>query len=246
MDLTNKTILVVGGATGIGQATAGVCTAHGAQVIIADYNESAGQQSATQAGRGTRFYPVNVADENSVKSLFARIAEQYGHLDVLIQTAGVLQGAFIPVAEFPLSTFQNVVDINATGSFLCAKYAVPLIKQAGGGVIILVSSVAATGVSSSVAYGTSKGSVTSLGVTLANKLASESIRVNVVHPGGIKTPMKLSVIGREAELRGQSGEQAMTEAAAGSELGEPEGVGKILAWLASDEADYVRGFLTTR
>jgi NAD(P)-dependent dehydrogenase (short-subunit alcohol dehydrogenase family) len=97
-----------------------------------------------------------------------------------------------------------------------------------------------------VAYGTSKGSVSSLGVTLASKLAPDHIRVNVVHPGGIKTNMKLSVIGREAELRSQSGAQAMAQARAGSELGEPEGVGKILAWLASDEADYVRGFLTTR
>src|SRR5205807_1073319 len=123
------------------------------------------------------FVKVNVADEASVKAMFAWIAEQYDHLDVLIQTAGVLKGAYVPVEEFTLETFQSVVDINATGSFLCAKYAVPLIKKAGRGVIILVSSVAATGVSSSVAYGTSKGSVSSLGVTLAHKLAPDHIRV---------------------------------------------------------------------
>jgi NAD(P)-dependent dehydrogenase (short-subunit alcohol dehydrogenase family) len=244
MDLTNKTILVVGGATGIGKAAADVCAARGATVIVADFNAQEGQQTASAIGG--LFVPVNVADEASVQALFAQIAQRYGHLDVLIQTAGVLRGAYVPVADFPLETFQSVVDINATGSFLCSKYAVPLIKKAGRGVIVLVSSVAATGVSSSVAYGTSKGSVTSLGITLAAKLAADNIRVNVVHPGGIKTNMKLSVIGREAELRGQSGEQAMAQAAAGAELGEPEGVGKILAFLASDEADYVRGFLTTR
>lgn len=216
----------------------------GAKVIIADYNEAAGAETAAAAG--AMYVPVNVADENSVKALFARIAEQYDHLDVLIQTAGVLKGAYVPVEEFSLETFTNVVDINATGSFLCTKYAVPMIKKAGGGAIILISSVAAIGVSSSVAYGASKGSVSSLGVTLANKLAEDNIRVNVVHPGGIKTNMKLSVIGAEAETRGQSGEQAIAQAAAGAELGEPEGVGKILAWLASDEAEYVRGFLFTR
>ena len=244
MDLSNKTILVVGGASGIGRATAEVCSARGASVIVADYDQASGTQTATAIA--APFVQVNVANEASVKAMFAWIAEQYDHLDVLVQTAGVLKGAYVPVEAFELETFQSVIDINATGSFLCAKYAVPLIKKAGRGVIILVSSVAATGVSSSVAYGTSKGSVSSLGVTLANKLASEHIRVNVVHPGGIKTNMKLSVIGREAELRGQSGEQAIAEARAGSLLGEPEGVGKILAWLASDEADYVRGFLTTR
>jgi NAD(P)-dependent dehydrogenase (short-subunit alcohol dehydrogenase family) len=244
MDLNNKNILVVGGASGIGKATAEVCAARGASVIVADYDQASGTQTA--AAIAAPFVPVNVADEASVKAMFAWIAGQYDHLDVLIQTAGVLKGAYAPVEAFELETFQNVIDINATGSFLCAKYAVPLIKKAGRGVIILVSSVAATGVSSSVAYGTSKGSVSSLGVTLARKLAAEHIRVNVVHPGGIKTNMKLSVIGREAELHGQSGERAMAQAKSGSELGEPEGVGKILAWLASDEADYVRGFLTTR
>jgi NAD(P)-dependent dehydrogenase (short-subunit alcohol dehydrogenase family) len=244
MELNGKIILVVGGATGIGKATAEVCAGYGATVIVADFNKAAGEETA-QGIKGT-FIPVNVADEASVIAMSKQIGAQFGRLDVLVQTAGILKGAYVPVPDFPLETFQQVVDINATGSFLCAKYAVPLIKKTGKGVIILASSVAATGVSSSVAYGTSKGSVTSLGVTLAAKLAADNIRVNVVHPGGIKTYMKLSVIGAEAEMRGQSGEQAIAEANAGTQLGEPEGVGKILAWLASDEADYVRGFLTTR
>ncbi len=244
MELTNKTILVVGGAMGIGKATAIECAARGASVIVADYNATEG--AATTAACGGVFVQVNVADESSVKAMCATIAEHHDHINVLIQTAGVLKGAYVPVVEFPLQTFENVLDINATGSFLCAKYGVPLIKQAGGGVIVLISSVAAIGVSSSVAYGTSKGAVSSLGVTLANKLAADNIRVNVVHPGGIKTYMKLSVIGAEAEMRGGSSEQAIAQAAAGAELGEPEGVAKILAFLASDEADYVRGFLFTR
>src|SRR5512141_714785 len=192
MDLTRKIILVVGGATGIGKAAAQTCAARGASVIVADFNEAAGAETA--AAFGGQYVPVNVADEASVRALFSKVAEQHDHLDVLIQTAGVLRGAYVPVEEFPLETFQSVVDINATGSFLCAKYGVPLIKKAGKGVIILVSSVAATGVSSSVAYGTSKGSVSSLGITLASKLAADNIRVNVVHPGGIKSAMMRSVI----------------------------------------------------
>lgn len=244
MELNGKIILVVGGAAGIGKAAAEECAAIGATVVVADFNQEAGE--ATAAGINAQFVQVNVASEASVQAMMARVSELYGRLDVLVQTAGVLKGAYMSVPEFPLETFQEVVDINATGSFLCAKYAVPLLKKTGRGVILLVSSVAATGVSSSVAYGTSKGSVSSLGVTLAQKLAADNIRVNVIHPGGIKTYMKLSVIAREAELRGQSGEQAIAEASSGSSLGEPQGVGKILAWLASDEADYVRGFLTTR
>jgi 3(or 17)beta-hydroxysteroid dehydrogenase len=244
MDLNHKIILVVGGAAGIGRAAAEVCAARGASVVVADLDEKEG--AATAARAGGWFAPVDVTDEASVKRLFAQVGQRHGRLDVLIQAAGVLRGAYIPVEEFPLSIFQSVVGVNLTGSFLCSREAVPWMKKAGRGVILLVSSVAATGVSSSVAYGSSKGGVTSLGVTLAGKLAPDGIRVNVVHPGGIKTNMKLSVIAREAELRGQSGEQARAAAEAGTDLGEPEGVGRVLAWLASDEADYVRGFIHTR
>ena len=244
MNLDKRIVLVVGGAAGIGRAAAEECASRGATVVVADVNEKEGV-AAAQATQGW-FVPVDVTEESSVAKLFDGIAARYGKLDVLIQAAGILQGAYFPVEEFPLEVFRNVVDVNLVGSFLCSKAAVPLMKKAGRGVILLVSSVAATGVSSSVAYGSSKGGVSSLGVTLAGKLAPDNIRVNVVHPGGIKTNMKLSVIAREAELRGGSGEQAWATAAAGSELGEPAGVGRILAWLAGDDADYVRGFIHTR
>jgi 3-oxoacyl-[acyl-carrier protein] reductase len=109
-------------------------------------------------------------------------------------------------------------------------------------VIILVSSGAAVGGSSSVAYGASKGGVNSLGITLAAKLAPENIRVNVVMPGNIDTGMKRSVIAAEAEKSGKS----LEDAVAASKLGVPEGVAQVLAWLVSDDADYVRGMITTR
>ncbi|MCS7061472.1 MAG: SDR family oxidoreductase [Anaerolineae bacterium] len=244
MELKDKVVLITGGAAGIGRAAAEVCAARGARVVIADFNEAEG--AAVARAIDGLFVPVDVADEASVKRLFEQIDAYFGRLDALIAAAGVLKGAYVPVEDFPLDVFRQVIQINLTGSFLCAKHAVPLMKRTGKGVIVLISSIAATSVSSSVAYGSSKGGVSSLGITLAGKLAPDNIRVNVVHPGGIKTNMKLSVIAREAELKGQSGEQARAEAAAGSELGEPEGVGKILAWLVSDDADYVRGFLHTR
>lgn len=238
--LTGKVVLVVGAAAGIGQATAALCAARGAMVVVADLLEDAGQQTA--ATIGGRFLPVNVTDVASVEALMHAIGEQFGRLDVLIQTAGVLRGAYTSVDDFPLETWRMVLDVNLTGSFLCAKYAVPLLRKAGGGVIILVSSGAAVGGSSSVAYGASKGGVNSLGITLANKLAPEKIRVNVVMPGNIDTAMKRDVISVEAEQSGRS----LADAVAASKLGAPEGVAKVLAWLASDDADYVRGMISTR
>lgn len=238
MNLQHKIVAIVGGATGIGKATAEICAAAGATVIIADFNETEGR--ATASAVGGAFFPVNVADESSVAAAFAGIGEKYGRLDALIQTAGILRGAFVPLEEFELATFKSVIDVNLIGSFLCAKHAVPLLKKAGKGVIVLVSSGAAIGGSSSYAYGASKGGVNALGITLANKLAADNIRVNVVMPGNIDTAMKRSVIAAEQERLGPGGEQQQLS------LGEPAGVGRILAWLASDDADYVRGMIQTR
>lgn len=254
MELNNKIVLVVGGAAGIGKATAEVCAARGATVIVADYNEEAGAavvegilaQGQPAGADRVCFIPVNATDETSVARMYEQIGSRYGRLDALVQCAGVLKGAFVPVEEFPLDVFRNVVEVNMVGSFLCSKHAVPLMKQNGKGVIVLVSSGAAQGGSSSVAYGASKGGVSSMGITLAGKLAADNIRVNVVHPGEIRTAMKLSVIAAEAELKGHSADEAVVQTSAGSRLGEPEGVGRILAWLVSDDADYVRGFLHTR
>lgn len=240
MNLIGKIILVVGGAAGIGRATASLCNEAGATVIIADIDSKAGAETASALG--LKFIQVNVSDEDSVKALFEQIKREHGRLDVLLQTAGILRGAYLPIEEFALETWHSVLDVNVTGSFLCAKYAVPLMKTAGKGVIVLVSSIAATNGSSSYAYGTSKGGVTSLGVTMARKLEEFNIRVNVLHPGNIDTSMKRSVIEREAEMAGQSLKARLADYS----LGVPEGVGKVLAWLASDDADYVCGFISTR
>lgn len=241
-DLKNKVILVVGGAAGIGRAAVELCLAGGAQVIAADIDRAAGEALAGESGG--LFLPVDVSDETSVEALYAEIARRYGRLDVLLHTAGILQGAFVPLDEFQLETFRRVLEVNTTGSFLCARHAVPLMRKAGKGVIVLVSSGAATGGSSSFAYGTSKGGVNSLGVVLANDLAQDHIRVNVVSPGNIDTGMKRSVIAADVQRQGRPGdfEKAVSE----SGLGEPLGVARVLAWLASDEADYVRGGISTR
>ena len=242
MDLNGKIVLVVGGATGIGRATAELCAQRGARVIVADRDETVGTESAQACG-GT-FLPVNVTDEESVRAMIAAVEQTHGRLDALVHTAGVLKGAFVPLEEFSLETFRMVLDVNTTGSFLCAREAAKLMKKAGKGVIILLSSGAATGGSSSFAYGTSKGGVNSLGIVLSNALTPLNIRVNVVAPGNIDTPMKRSVIAADVERRGKPEE--MEKAVVDSRLGTPEGMARLLAFLVSDDADYVRGLISTR
>ena len=234
MDLKGKIILVVGGATGIGRATAELCRQRGAEVLVADISPA--------ENWGGIFYKVDVTNDSSVSGMFTEIDQHFGRLDALVQTAGILKGAFTPLSELDVTTFTQVLGVNVTGIFLCAKHAEPLMKKNGSGVVILLSSGAATGGSSSLAYGASKGGVNSLAITLTNRLAPHNIRVNVVSPGNIDTPMKRSVIEADAKRQGAPMEKLVSE----SNLGMPEGVAKLVAFLVSDDADYVRGLINTR
>src|SRR5512138_3618887 len=112
-DLRGKIILVAGGAAGIGAATAILCAERCAEVIIADLDEEAGKQTAEKSG--ATFLHVNVTEEASVREMAAYIEKTYGRLDVLIQTAGVLLGAFTSIEELTLETFSKVMEVNVTG-----------------------------------------------------------------------------------------------------------------------------------
>lgn len=250
MSLQGKVIIVTGGAQGIGAATAQLCAARGASVVIADVNARDGEQvvaSIRAAGGDAWFQHTDIRDEGEVHVLIDGVRERHGRLDVLVAAAGVLKGAYLQPEELSLEDFQTVLDVNVKGIFLCAKYAAPLLEASGRGVIIVLASGAGvTGPSSSLAYGASKGGVNGLAMTMAHHLAPRGIRVNVVCPGEIATAMKLSVIAAEAQRAGRSQEEAIAQAQAQGRLGTPEGVARIIAFLASDEADYVRGAVFTR
>ena len=244
MNLHNKTILIVGGALGIGQATARLCAERGATVIVADFNITEGNATAKEVNGA--FIQVDVTDEASVQAMCAQIEQAHGKLDVLIQTAGILKGAYVALEDFELATLRQVIDVNTIGSFLCAKYAKPLLLRGQLPVIILISSPAAYGVSSSYAYAMSKGGVSALGTTMAGKLAPEGIRVNVVFPGSVNTFMKRSVIEADAMRKGDDPQAVLAKEEQAGSLIDPAGVGKVLAFLASDDAEYVRGSVSTR
>jgi NAD(P)-dependent dehydrogenase (short-subunit alcohol dehydrogenase family) len=248
MQLQGKTVLITGGSQGIGAATAQLCAAHGAFVEIADVNRQGGELVAAEicaAGGQARFEHVDVTDEAAVRVLMAGIGDRHGRLDVMICAAGVLKGAFLQPEELEVDVFESVMNINVRGAFICAKYATPLLASIGHGVIIIIASGAGVvGPSSSLAYGASKGGANGLGMTLASRLAPRGIRVNVVCPGEIVTQMKLSVVATQAVREGRDPEAAVEKAR--QEMGSPDGIARVLAFLASDDADYVRGTLFTR
>ena len=248
-DLTGKIIVVTGGAQGIGGAAARLCAERGGQVIIADWNPTQGSKAAAvlhELGYEASFLQVDVRSPEAVEKLMTEVQAQFGRLDVLICAAGIFRGAYQPPDELSIEDFEAVVDVNLKGVFLCTKYAMPLFDARGnGGTIIIVGSPAGvTGASGSLAYGASKGGVNGYGMTLARHISKREIRVNVICPGGINTELKLGVVEAEARLNGKAVDVAVNEAK--QQLGDPDGVGRVIAFLASDEASYVRGTLYTR
>ncbi|MCC7446085.1 MAG: SDR family oxidoreductase [Anaerolineae bacterium] len=246
--LENKVIVITGGAQGIGEATGQLCAERGATVVLADLKQEQGEQAAAAIrGQGCQadFVAVDVTDDAQVKALFDTVRQRYGRLDVLVCAAGILLGPYLQPEEFPVDVFEKVIDVNVKGPFLCAKYAAPLLEASGKGVMIVVASGAGViGPSSSLAYGASKGGANGLGMTLQGHLAPRGIRVNVICPGNIVTDMKMSVEVAKAQREGASVAEALEKAR--QNYGVPMGVARVIAFMASAEADYLRGTLHTR
>lgn len=237
---------ITGGARGIGGAAARVFAHRGARVLLGDVLQEEGEATAAairRAGGEAAFVHTDVRQEADCCALVERAWEAYGRLDSLVCCAGILRGSQVPVEELDGEIYAEVLDVNLKGTFFCVKAAVPRLRQSGGGVILLLASGAGVrGPSSSMAYGSSKGGVHGLFLTLEPRLAAQGIRVHDICPGSIDTLMMRHVIEQGARARGQSPDQALAQ----STLGDPEGVARILAFLVSPEADYVRGTIFTR
>lgn len=246
MRLAGKVALITGGASGIGRCTARRFAAEGARVVIADRDRDAGAALAAElnaAGTETLFVPCDVTDEASVAAVIAATRERFGALHVLVTCAGILLATLQPVSEVEAETFRRVLDVNVTGTFLCCKHATPLLQETGDGVILCISSWAGVrGPSSTLPYGASKAAIYGFAWTLEEQLKPAGIRVNVVCPGSLDTPLKRQNVRDRALVEGVDPEQAVAE----TPLGDPDGVAKVLAFLASDEADYVIGTVFTR
>ena len=246
MKLENKEALVTGGSTGIGRAAAELFAEEGARVHIVDYNEGEGKAAVEQieaAGGRAHFYATDVRKEASVAASIAQVKEQTDHLDVAVFAAGVLKGAFKTIEELSEEDWDATLDTNLKGTFLSAKYATPLLAAAGESVLLIIASGAGVrGGSSSYAYAASKAGQHGLHYKLESEVGPKGVRLHVICPGGIRTPLKLENVAQGAERAGRDPEEAKENA----RLGDPMGVARVLAFLASEEGSYVRGTVFTR
>jgi NAD(P)-dependent dehydrogenase (short-subunit alcohol dehydrogenase family) len=188
LDLRDRAYAVTGGGAGIGRATAEQLAALGARVAVIDRDAEAAEAVAEAVGGIA--VAADIADADSVSAAFDRIGGEFGTLDGVVNSAGIL-GENLPLDDTTLDGWNRVLAVNLTGGYLVAKAAVPLLRKAGGGSIVFIASgVALTPLIPGItAYAASKGGVIALSKTLAKQLGAERIRVNVVCPGTVDTEM---------------------------------------------------------
>lgn len=237
---------MTGSATGIGRATAVRVAHEGARVATFDINDEQAEKTLLtikQTGGTARYWHVDVSNEQEITySVDQAIHWLGGGVDILLHVAGVLKGADLDITEFREETWDLVIDINLKGSFLMAKHVARHMKSRGAGVMIFTSSGAGVlGGSSSYAYGSSKGGTHGLSMVLAQHLEQFGIRVNDVLPGSLETPLKVAAT--EESLANTGDQERYQKTMSG--LSSPEGVASVMAFLASDQADYVRGSIRT-
>lgn len=238
MRFAEKNAVVSGGASGLGKAVATRFLKDGAKnVFLFDVDEKGGQRAEEelrQAGRGNvRFIPCDVTKEESVRKAYEAAVKEAGSIDIVHANAGIIAKPNY-VDQMSLDEWNRVVGINLTGQFLMAKYAVAQMRRQGGGVIVFTGSnwayVCDPGFTS---YAASKGGVVAFARALALDHAKDNIRVNVVCPGNIHSPLL------DRQLSEESDPQAAL--AAMGRVSTPEEIANLVTFLASDEAAAMKG-----
>jgi len=244
--LRNQVALVTGASSGIGRGSALALARAGAAVAV-NYLSSPDDAKAVvaeieRAGGRAIALQADVSREPEVERLFAEAIARFGTVDILVANAGIQKDA--PFKDLSLADWQKVIDVNLTGYFLCARAAVreflrrglkPEVSRAAGKIIFVSSVHEIIPWAGHVNYAASKGGISLLMKSLAQEVLEQKIRVNSVAPGAIRTEINRPAWESEKAMRG------LLEFIPYGRIGEPDDVGRAVAWLASDESDYVAG-----
>ena len=237
MRLENKVALISGGARGMGAVEAKLFTTEGAKVVIGDVLEEDGRRTEAEineSGGECLFVPLDVTNEAAWQDAVQAAVRRFGKLDILVNNAGIYRTE--RVEEVSEELWDLVMGINAKGVFLGTKHAIPEMRNAGGGSIVNISSVAGlVGDHISAAYASSKGAVRLLTKSTAIQYAKEGIRCNSVHPGTIETPMTADML-VDPQYRQDRMERTPLQ-----RLGTAQDVAYGVLYLASDESSFVTG-----
>jgi len=239
--LKDKVVIVTGGASGIGRATALLFSREGATVAIVDIDEPKGQavvQSIVDSGGKAVFLRCDVTKTVECRSAVNRVLKEYGKISVLFNNVGIIRRA--SVVDTTEEEWDRVMDTNVKSVFIFSKYVIPVMTEAGGGVIInTASGWGIMGGQKAASYCASKGAVVLLTKAMALDHGPQNIRVNCICPGDTETPLLIS----EARQLGIPREEFLEEAKQRplQRIGRPEEIANAVLFLASDAASYVTG-----
>jgi len=238
MRMTNRVALISGAAQGIGLACAEAFLAEGAAVAGIDVNDARLRESfaALEAPERTLALTCDVTDESRVAAAVEDCRERFGQLHVLLCGAATTT-ALNPVEKTPLADWQNALNVNLTGAFLLCKYAIPQIRDSGGGnVILLASQMGSVAWMGQSAYCATKGALLQLARAMALDHAQEGIRVNTLSPGGTATERLVWRFGSLEEAEKQWGPKHPV-----GRLGKPEEIARGAVFLACDDSQFMTG-----
>jgi len=238
-ELQNKVALVTGGTSGIGRDASVLFAKAGAKVVVAGRREAEGNETVElirAAGSQGLFVKTDVSRAAEVQALVQKTVEKFGRLDVAFNNAGI-EGNWVPIIEQSEEDWDRTIDINLKGTWLCLKYEIrQMLKQGGGGAIVNMSSVAGLmGSAGAATYVASKHGVIGLTKSAALENARSGIRINVVCPAVIETPMGNRLFG-EGEIR----KFALSLHPIGR-FGKPMEVAEAVVWMCSDRASFMTG-----
>jgi NAD(P)-dependent dehydrogenase (short-subunit alcohol dehydrogenase family) len=240
--VADKVAIVTGGASGIGMKTAQLLAQEGASVVVADIDQTKGQEVAAaieSAGGLACFVRTDVSDPSQVNDLIDKAVDRYGRLDVMHNNAfwAVLDN---PAVETSDAEWDRTLAVSLTGAFYGCRAARPAMLANGGGVIINMSSVAGVKTSPrTAAYAAAKGGILSLTRSIALDYGRAGIRANAIAPGTIETPATTAVLSDDARR------QYLTEKILMGRLGQPEDIAAAVLYLASEESAFMTGQVLT-
>jgi len=239
----NKTVIITGGAGGIGLAAGTLFAQQGANVLLVDLVEKSLKEAVNciNGGQKVSYHVADVTQADQVEGYVNKAIELYGSIDCFINNAGI-EGVVAPIIDSPIESFDQVIAVNIRGVWLGLKYVIPAMLNSGGGNIVITSSLAGIkGTANISPYVTSKHAVIGMMRSVSQEYAAQGIRINTVNPAPIETRMMRSLETGFAPGQEAAAKKQLNKMMPMGRYGEPEEVASLMAFLCSDEASYCTG-----